>query len=257
MQVSHLSMSQMNMFLRCPYQYYCRYIQGFRVPPRSALTLGASFHKSIAMNYRQKYQSKVDLPLGDVLDAFSTVFDDMSKETEWQKGEDSGQVKDTGIQTLSLYQPAIAREVHPIEVEQRFSMTFKNRDYSFVGVVDLVDETPKIIETKTTSKTPSEAKVEHKLQTVAYSAGHRARTKQKEEGVRIDYAVVKKEPGIVSYPVVVEQSDIEYFLKLMDSVARGIENEIWIPNRMQILCSRRWCGFWNECEKANGGRVRD
>lgn len=257
MQIGHLSVSQINMFLRCPQQYAFRYLHGLKVPPRSALTLGASFHKSTSVNYRQKYQSKVDLPLGDVLDTFSTVFDDMAKETEWQEGENSGEVKDSGIAALSKYQQAIAPQVQPVEVEQRFNMSFKNRAWNFVGIVDLLDEEGIVIETKTTSRTPAEAKVEHVLQITAYCTGHRARTKTKEKGARIDYAIAKKSPDVVSYPVNVEKSDIEYFLTLMDRVAKGIKNEIWIPNRMQMLCSRKWCGFFRECEKANGGRVRD
>ena len=58
----YLSVSQVNMYLRCPLQYMFRYIEGLKLPPKSAMTLGKSIHFGIEGNYRQKIDSHKDLP---------------------------------------------------------------------------------------------------------------------------------------------------------------------------------------------------
>ena len=259
MQINHISASRVNTYNRCGMQYYFRYVERLIKPPSAALTLGASFHETTATNYRQKIETHADLPLPDVLEVFAAEMDQRIPETDWQDA-DPGQTKDSGIQLVEKYYNVVAVPTQPLEVEQKFELSFKNRDYLFVGIVDLIDAKRIIRETKTTSRTPSSPRDEHVLQSVAYATGYRAKTKQKEAGIQIDYAVrsfFKAEPMIVSFTVEAAKEQIMFFLGLMDRTVRGIEQEVWIPRRDSFLCSRRWCGYWNECEKACWGRVKD
>ena len=59
----HLSVTQLKMFLRCPLQYEFRYIKGLKVPPVEAMTLGKSIHSTLEENYKQKIETKKDLPI--------------------------------------------------------------------------------------------------------------------------------------------------------------------------------------------------
>lgn len=257
MQIDHLSATAINMYLRCPQQYYFRYCEGMKSPPGAALTLGLSFHRGTAKNYEQKIETHEDLPIDDVLDVFSTQFDAGAHDTVWVENEKPGDIKDSGIVTLKEYQRVLAPTVQPVAVEQKFNLSFKKKDYKFVGYVDLVDDQDVIIETKTTGKKPAEPKFDHTLQLTAYATGYRATKKKKETGVRIDYAVNKAKPEVVSYPLEIGDGQIEFLWKLVARVAHGIESELWIPNRGSFLCSHRWCGYADRCEALLGGTVRD
>lgn len=249
--IDHLSASQINMYQRCSLQYFFRYCEGIRKPPRGAMTLGSAFHFGVAHNYRHKAQTHADLPVSDVIDAFSTDFDRRTDETEWDEGEDPGKVKDKGVITLAEYHRVVAPVIQPLDVEQEFVMRFKGLDYTFVGIADVITETA-VVETKTTGRKLSTPRHDHLVQTWAYSTGLSSA-----ENGRIDYAVNKDEPVMLTFEYPISQADRNYFLSLMSRTAKAIQAEIWIPNRNSILCSRKWCGYSQNCIKLAGGRVRD
>lgn len=251
MKIDHLSATQINMFKRCGQQYYYRYCEGLKCPPRAALTLGSSFHFGLAINYGQKVASRQDLPLGDVLDAYSARFEDMAEDTEWQQ-ENPAKVKDSGIATLKTYQEQVAPEIQPSEVERQFKLSFKHVPWTFTGYMDVLDENMVIVEAKTTSRSLSEPQPDHVLQVTGYAAGLLATTGVKQTA-RIDYAVKKKEPAICTFRVLIDDKKVDFFLTVMGRVAQGIENEIWVPNRNSNLCSEKWCGYWHRCQKDIGG----
>ena len=233
--------------------YYFRYCEGLISPPSGALTLGLSFHSSIAHNYRQKKESREDLPVSDVLDKFSTEFDHRKHETVWVEDEKPGVVKDRGIGLLREYQRVVAPPTQPKQVEMEFTIDFDNKDFTFLGYLDLVDDKNTIVETKTTSRRPSKPKPDHLLQTTAYATGFRANEGESEKGVRLDYAVSNGKAEIISFDRHVTGEEIGFFLTLVGRVAHAIESEVWIPNRANFLCSEKWCGYWNICHGKCGG----
>ena len=254
--MEHISASQINMFLKCGQQWAFRYIEGLTFQPGAALTLGSCFHSATGKNYEQKVESKADLPESDVCDIFSDQFESAKHDTAWFEDEKPGEIKDTGIEILKVYHSVISPDVQPSQVEMKFQLDFSNLDEKFIGYVDLLDESGLIIETKTTSRTPSEISHDHKLQTTAYSVGYRTKYKKQEAGARIDYAVNKKEPEIVSMPLQITAQDMDYFLTIVPRVLQAIKSEIFIPNRGHFLCSQRWCGYAELCMKRNGGIVK-
>lgn len=254
--MEHISASQINMYLKCPQQWAFRYIEGLKSPPGAALTLGSCFHGATAKNYEQKIESKADLPEDEVCDIFSTQFESAKHDTAWYEDEKPGEVKDAGIETLREYHKVIPPTVQPAQVEMKFTLGFTNLDEKFLGYIDLLDDTGKIIETKTTSRKPSEISHDHKLQATAYATGYRVKYKRQESASRIDYAVSKKNPEIVSMPLEITAQDMDYFLRIVPMVLDGIKKEMFIPNRGHFLCSQRWCGYAELCMKRNGGFVK-
>jgi hypothetical protein len=114
----HLSPTQVNMFLRCPAQWYYRYVRGLKRPPSGAATLGSATLGSavdagITHNYLQKIETHQDLVLDEVLDAFSTDFEARKTETLWEAEEEPNKVKDDGVRVLSLYHKEAAPKVQP------------------------------------------------------------------------------------------------------------------------------------------------
>lgn len=255
MKVEEISQSRIAMYLKCPRQFYYRYCEGLISPPGAALTLGSSFHGAIRVNYEQKVGSHEDLPVTDVLDAFSTEYDHRSHETLWFPGEDPGKVKDSGIAILDHYQNEAAPAIQPVCVETKFEadMTWvadqEPKSVKLKGILDLQDESQVIVEAKTTSRKPSSVQYAHIIQSTCYVAG----ALQDVGRARVDYVIRKKIPEIVSFPIQVDRGKIRFFVNLVAGVVESIESELWIPNRDHFLCSEKWCGYWDLCHERLGG----
>lgn len=250
----HLSVSQVNMYLRCPLQYMFRYIEGLKLPPKSAMTLSKSIHFGIEGNYRQKVESHKDLSLDDVLDTFSTDFEARKHETLWDKEEKPPKVKDEGIGCLSVYHQQVAPKVQPAFVEQKFVVDFENFDMPLLGYIDLIDEPGDIIDHKTTSRAPSmiEKDIQSSLQLTAYSLGYRSKFQKVEKGIRADVMFrpgKKKGAQVLPFPTTRNQQQIDRFLKTMAYVAEAIERGLFYPCQPSWACSPEYCGFYDLCMK--------
>lgn len=256
MEIRSLSASRVNTFLICPYRYYCQYCEELTKLPTAPLAIGGIFHESTKHNYRQKCDTRQDLPISDVLDIFSAEFD--ATEIEFHADEERGKEKDSGIGILREYQAVVAPGVQPVEAEARFVMKFKNKPWVFTGRTDVVDETGIVMEIKTTSRSLKAPKPNHLLQTYGYTQAIRRKLQSKGIEARIDYAIRARDPKVISFPVNVTDSEERYFLTLISQVAKAIEAEAWPPNRVSNnLCSRKYCQYWHECEEENGGRIKE
>ena len=253
--VEEISQSRIAMYLKCPRQYYYRYCEGIISPPGAALTLGSSFHGAIRVNYEQKVGSHEDLPVADVLDAFSTEYDQRAHETLWFPEDDPGKIKDSGIAIVDHYQNEAAPGIQPVCVETKFEaeMSYtvdeEPKSVKLKGILDLQDKDQVIVEAKTTSRKPSSVQYSHIIQATCYVAG----AMQQYGEARVDYVVNKKVPEIVSFPIQVDQRKVMFFTNLVASVVESIEAELWIPNRDHFLCSEKWCGYWDLCHRKLGG----
>lgn len=254
----HLSISRINTFGRCPMQFYFRYCLGLTAPPSGALSLGSSFHVAAEYHDKQKIVSHANLNVEEVLDVFSADFDERSHETAWMDGEKPGTFKDQGVGLLRIYHREIAVNVQPASVERRFEIPFYNKDWDFVGYIDLIDDNDLIIERKTIGRRPPAPQADHMLQTVAYTAGFRWEGNT-ESGARIDYVVKNKKPIVVSYPFQVVDAQVEFFLSQAARVAHMIENEMFMNSRhlSPFPCSHKFCGYALTCEREIGGIVAE
>ena len=88
------------MYLRCPLQHYFRYVCDLRSPPNANMTLGRVMHSVLEDNYRQKIDSRQDLPLDQMTDLLSDHWDREIQEAALGRDDRPGCVKDQGIQLL-------------------------------------------------------------------------------------------------------------------------------------------------------------
>jgi len=236
--------------MRCPAQWMFRYIKNLKQPPSSAMVAGTSYHKGLEVNYGQKIESKKDLKESEVLDAVSTEFDSKIVEVEEPKKVKSS-VKDETISISKHYHETIAGTIQPKEVEKKIEVTFGNVDYNLIGYVDLITDNGLVIENKTTARTPSSISVDHLIQGSIYAMSEGVNQ------VRYDYAVKLKTPKVVTLTEQITEEQKAFTLTLLGEVDRAIQNEVFYPNRSNFMCSRKGCGYYRECEKKYGGRVRD
>lgn len=255
----HISISQINMYLRCSMQYYYRYIQGLKVQPKSALTLGSAIDTGLNHNYLQKIETHQDLKANEVEDVFSTEFESRKVDTLWQKDEDPAEIKDNGVKMIGAYHKQIAPTVQPIAVQKEIRIEFENFDYDALMYLDLIDDTKTIIDTKTTSKRyKSEDTIpdDHRRQLAFYGFGYRTQNQEPESGLRLDY--LHKGTGCEPFqiPLTYSDEDLRYCHSLLGYVANAVQQKVFIPNRSSFLCSQKWCGYWELCAKDIGGRIK-
>lgn len=235
------------MYLRCPAQYYFRYILEKKIPPKISQIKGRAIHKGQEFNYKQKKETKEDLPLDTIQDFVAETFEKEIKENEVEKDEDEGKAKDDAVTLATLYHQQIAPTVMPEYVEQEIDIELP--DLKIVTILDLSTEDGYIRDTKTAQRTPAEDQLQKSLQAFAYIYAYRLAKNDKEKGFLFDYLINTKQPKLQTFELKIEDQQIDRFLKIARSVKHAIENEIFYPNTENFMCNPNACGYWELCKK--------
>ena len=247
---NHLSITQIKMYLRCPLQYMFRYLKGLKMPPVGAVVLGKSIHKGLEQNFRHKKQTKIDLPLNKVLEAYSAFFDQTRKkeeEIDWE-GENPGKVKDEGIGLIKVYHKDVAPPIQPLAVEEEFELGFENVAYTLRGYLDLVDQFKRIRDTKTARRSYPQDAAQTDIQLTAYNLAYKYLKGEEPKSLCFDVMVRTKQPKIQTLQSPPRtQGQLTRFLKLLGSIARAIKTGIFYPCENQQVCS--WCGYKEICRE--------
>lgn len=245
----HLSYSQINTYRTCPMRYYFRYIKGLKIPPPWAIPLGKSVHQGIGYNLKQKIQTRQDLPLPQVLDAYDFAFESQTQgEVDWQDKK-RGIVKDMGVGLVSLHHQERCPDIQPLAVEDKVKIPFSNVDYCFLAYLDLIDQYRIIVDIKTSQRSPSEVKAVTSDQLTAYALAFRVKYGKAETGVRLEYLVNTKDPQCKLLNAKRTSQEIDAFLEIVARVQEGIEKEVFYPcSEDNWVCSPKSCGYYPRCK---------
>jgi len=244
-----LSPSSINMFLRCQYQWYLRYVEGLKVPPKAALVVGLAFHKGEEVNFTQKIDTGEDLPLDDVMDAYDTEFEQRAEEVEeWE--EDKGKVKDEGYKLLECYHKELAPTVQPLLVEDWVEEKLDSGIILY-GKRDVVTENLAVIDLKTANRKPSQISLDYQLQLELYAIQGDI------EKAFVHYAIKTKKPQtlVLEHELPKEPR----LLKVVSSVAKAIKEALrtgnFIPNGLGHSWACQYCGYREKglCPYVQGG----
>ena len=204
---------------------------------------------------RQKITSFVDLPVGDMVDAYDTSW--AAETTNGFSGDENpGKVKDKGVELIKLYHKEVAPKIQPTIVEEPLQFTINGQPYS--GQIDLGHEVevdlgwgpPEkrlvIRDTKTTGKTPGEGT--YLLNMTGYAISQRQVTGRLEADTVLDYLVALEKPKYkeirMGGPVTDDQ--IRQFAGIVDEVSATIKAGRFVPNGL-INGSCSWCGYKAMC----------
>ncbi len=254
----HLSATALQMHQRCPKQYEFRYIEKLIIPPGVAQIRGRSFHQGVAHNFRQKIETRSDLPVDEIQEATADSVDaEFAGELFLLPEERSaglsylkGRTKDEAVSMVCLHSKEIAPAVQPILVERRITLKPDKDKFpaEIVGYLDLVDEQDFIRDNKTSKKTPPKTAAETSQQLTIYALLFRALTGRKERGVSLD-TVIRTEAGNMSVNIQEskrDSADIEILKKRMGISLASIKTGIFPPtNPDNWWCSEKWCGYWD------------
>jgi CRISPR/Cas system-associated exonuclease Cas4 (RecB family) len=244
----HFSVTQLNTFLRCPAQYYFRYVEGLKIPPSGAITKGVCVHAGIEHNYKQKINSGKDLPLNDVTEFVASKFEEVAPETDWRE-ENPAKAKDETIRLSKTYHKEFAPKIQPIASELEVVIPI-TPDVNLLGYIDVVDSQGYIRDTKTSSKMPGQETVEKSLQLSAYALAYRQKFNKEEKGVLLDYLVANKsDVNTKTFMAKRTERDLKRFKNIATNVISAIKNNAFYPNPTGYLCNPKWCGYYTLCHK--------
>jgi hypothetical protein len=262
--------SRIKALQQCEAKAYFQFIEKIKVPNTSALMLGSAIDHTVNKNYEHKIKTERDYRLDYVTDIFSDEFNKLRKETEFGKKEKPGELKDLGVKMVKSYHSTIAPKVKPKTVQRVITVDFPELGFSFQGTIDREDgaKAEGLKDVKTRKQSPSlyqgvyQPDYRDAIQLKSYGIAKLAK-KEPLKQIQVEYIVKLKEPKTIIVDVPhPSKADLEYFKKSLawtNDRFQGLMNETVavIPNRFDMMCSKKYCKFWNICEKRFGGRVKE
>ena len=252
--LDHVSHSQISMWLRCPRQWEFRYVKGLKLPPSGALIEGGCYHTALEMNFRQKVDSRKDMPIDDCLDIYSDEWERrvISEEyIDWGK-RSAGKLKDEGASLVSEYMASTSYYVQPTIVEE--TIVTEIADVTFVCIPDIVDDRKVVIDHKTSARKFSQIDVDMDIQ-----ASAEAFALNRPIMFQNHVAVKTKIPKIQVVKSYRSRTDIEWWEEMAIQVLTQMKTGIAPPRSVDAFgkagfwCSRAYCGFYDLCR---GGTAR-
>lgn len=245
-----LSISRVNMYLRCGLQFYYRYIKNLTMPPSASMTQGKCVHSTFEHNYKQKITSKTDLPLEEVLDFYSDSLNKEKSSTDW-KEEDFDRIKDTGISAITVYHNKFAPLIQPKEVEKWFELEFDKEKFKHKirGVIDIIDDEDSVRDHKVVKRS-CVSRYDNCIQLPVYSFT-KAPKGNEIVSCKIDMLITKKDPEVVTLDYKFGKNDRIRAMYYVSTVANAIEKGVFMPAKPDDwTCNPKWCGYYHMCKKA-------
>jgi hypothetical protein len=122
MGVLYISHSQLDLWLHCPRKWEYKYIKKIPQPTTAPLIEGSVYHKVLETYFNHKLNTKQDLSIPDVYDAFSTHWTASTAPNNHIDWGDRYQddVRDECQSLLTEYVSTIAPQIIPAVVEETY-----------------------------------------------------------------------------------------------------------------------------------------
>jgi len=260
----HFSASQLGMMARCGEQWRRRYVEKEKSPPAIAMLKGTALHHGAEVNFKQKIESHKDLSKADIVEnavgKLEAAFkDDVSLTADEQKiGVKKLLHNITGevVKLAEAHADEQAPEYQPIAVEQEFRVVMDECDYDLLGYIDLIDDTQRVVDLKTSKAKPKKDVANDSIQLTGYAA-YQVTQGVYPINVRLDFLTLNKK-GVTRTKVdsVRDAGDLRALGRRIDMAANAIQSGVFMPSIPGTWwCSNTWCGYWNTCPYVNSERT--
>jgi hypothetical protein len=247
-----VSASRLNCWLQCRLKFYFRYVLKITKPKTAALHYGSVVHL-VLQQWNMSRLRKQPFEVAKLKQVFDTGWADQGQ-INWD-GEEPDQ-KSSAWNVLEKYftdTPIKSNEMpEAVEVPVEADLS-KHGLPVLIGVLDLVRSGGRIVDFKTTGKTPDNESALHQngLQLDCYSVLYREATGKREGGRELHHLVKTKTPKVI---ITTAEPMLEYqrnrLYRLMENYVEGLEREDFVPAvGMQCI----GCEFQHECRKWDGG----
>lgn len=260
----HLSASQLDSYCRCPEAYRRRYLEGDKIPPAIAMLRGTATHKAAAENFKQKIETREDLPASDFVDIAVSSFDgELSRGFSLDPDEESvgpekvtGDARDEVADLAKFHIRHQAPDYQPVLVEERIRLALPgSRD--LLGVIDLADDQCRVVDFKTSSKRKSQPEVDSSPQLTVYAAAYHAHQGHAPQSVSLD-VTVSGAKGVTRQVLSSTRGaeDFAVLARRIDVISKSIDAGSFPPATPGAWwCSPKMCGYWRTCPYVNSERA--
>lgn len=248
-----LSYTQISMLLKCPRQYFFRYIEGIKTPVNLAMATSSAWH---AANQRFLVNrlpeiGKPDLSVEEIQADFERRYNQalLTDNIELETGEDTGQTLDYMMKVIPFHYDTRLRHIKPIAVEKEFRISLGDEfPYDLKGKIDYIDTDDCIGDHKLSSKTPSQTNIDNDLQFSCYSLGHRVVRGKPETCILVDHIIKNKTPKFVQFKTYRTNADCRWLLKLIETLVDQICKDVFPPNPTGWWCGKKYCKYYDKCQ---------
>jgi len=250
--IANVSASRISMWAQCRLKFYFKYVLGLHKPKSASLHVGSSVHA--VLKFWNKSRWKGEAPsLKQLHDVYSTAWGEEQAESpvEWENGEEDEEKK-TGWRLLETYfrESPIKPDEKPEAVEVSVEADLARHGLPrLIGIIDLVRAGGRIVDFKSSGKTPDPEQVPHlnEIQTTAYAVLYRESTSQTESGIEIHHLVKTKNPKLIVTALgPATESQKARLFHIMESHMNGLQRGDWVPSP-GFQCAG--CEFFTECRR--------
>jgi CRISPR/Cas system-associated exonuclease Cas4 (RecB family) len=273
---SYLSVSQINMYMRCPKQYEFRYIRDEKNPPSGNLIQGTSGHSALETTHHHIVDHGNPASDEEVMDTFASEWNKKcSEEVVWDSGDDQGHMKDQGLALVRLYNKVVAPNVQPqvVEVDGKKvrgiekEVRVKVEGVPMLGFIDLIDtdadlafspEEAKLIthaggaipaglrtalvDFKFKGKSMTDAEANGAIQMTFYSYATGIHAIRYEQLLKQKVSKLKRKDSFRT------GQDHAWLKTIVRGVAEAISAGVFPPtDPTSWVCNSKWCGYWHLC----------
>jgi putative RecB family exonuclease len=233
-------------------RFYFRYVAGITKPTTPARHVGTVVH-AVLQQWNLARWRRTPLDASKVQAVFEQAWADREENDEiaWEEEEPESTIKAGAFALVETYlrETPIPPEEKPEAVEVSVELDLRPRGLPIlIGVLDLVRAGGRIVDFKTTGKTPNPEMALHTndVQLTAYALLYREATERRETARELHHLVKTKTPKLV----IVEdgpatETQITRFFREVESYARGVESEDFVPSP-GFGCAA--CEFFRECK---------
>jgi putative RecB family exonuclease len=244
-----VSASRLNTWLQCRLKFYFRYVQQISKPKTPSLHVGSVVHLILQAWNMARWRKQ---PFNR--DTFKGLFEDGWKDQppgiKWDGEEDDERKTAWSVLEMYFAQTPIKANEMPEAVEVPMESDLSRYGLpTLIGVLDLVRAGGKIVDFKTSGKTPEaeDAIHQNEAQLSCYSVLYRDATGHLESGRELHHLVKTKTPKLVltELPPMTNAQRVRLF-RMMESYVEGLAREDFVPSP-GFSCAG--CEFFNECRK--------
>jgi len=252
--IASVSASRLTAFLQCRLRFYFRYLLGLAKPKSPALHVGSSVHAVLKYWNRSRWRSE-EPGLRQLHDIYSQSWarEQEGEPVQWEGEED--EEKKAGWRLLETYfrESPIKPDEKPEAVEVTVEANLASHGLPrLVGIIDLVRPGGRIVDFKTTGKTPDPEQVAHltDFQTTGYAILYREAVGKTESAIELHHLVKTKNPKLVVTALgpATETQQTRLF-RAMESYVAGLRRQDWVPSP-GLQCAS--CEFFAECRHGRG-----
>lgn len=241
----YLSISQLNMFLSCPKQYYFRYVEGMKIPPGIAMIEGISHHEALEMDNLNKVSKGKPVGFRTMSEKFEDTFSAKRREIPrsiWLGSEDKpDDIIQRGFTLLHKYCTETTNYIKPSEMpEQKIELLFGG--VPVLGFIDCTERN-RIVDYKVSGKRKNKSEIENDLQLTIYAFATKKRN--------VAFCSLIKSTG----DIVIDESkretiDFERAEIIVSEVADSIKKGCFHSCNPadSFPCSPKWCGYYRICK---------